>query len=163
MTSQFGDLPAAQFATPNYTGYEKWVQVQPPKPTKPVCKQGLFQNCTCPHGHQCGNPNPNPTPSCGWQTGTPCGGITPSPSPSPSCGLGTTQPCGYPSPSPSPSDACTGQPPPCGPANTTASLTDQPAGATATLLSASIAPAGELQLLTTLEDRLRAVAVRQRE
>ena len=156
MTNEFANLPVAQLPTPDFNGFDKWIQAQPAKPKKPTCQQGQFQNCRCPHGQQCGNPNPNPTPSCGFPTGQPCGGPSPSPSPSPSCGFGTGQPCGGPSPSPSPT--CSTGFPPCNPAHTTASLSRQPAGATATLLAARISPAEEQPPLWVITDRIRSYA-----
>ena len=60
METQFANLPAASLPTPDYTGFARWVMVAPQAPKKPVCQQGQFQNCRCPHGQTC-QPNPNPT------------------------------------------------------------------------------------------------------
>ncbi len=155
MTNEFQNVPVAQLPTPDFTGFDKWTQAQAAKKAKPTCKFGQFQNCRCPQGQQCGNPNPNPNPSCGPGTGQFCGGPSPSVSPSPSCGPGTGQACG---PSPSPSTSCIGLPPACNPAHTDATLNVTSAGTTATLLSATIQPAEEQQLWKVI-DRIRADAV----
>ncbi len=107
MTTRFANLPVAQLPTPDYAGFTKWIQVAPQKPRKQVCQPGQWQNCRCPQGQTCPNPNPSCQPG---QFGQPCNGN--SPSPSPSCGF-FGQGCNSPSPSPSPS-ACTSFGPPCG-------------------------------------------------
>jgi membrane peptidoglycan carboxypeptidase len=155
MTTEFGNLPAEQFAPQNYLGFTKWIQVVPhvKKHVKPVCKAGQFQNCTCPTGQQC--TNPNPTPSCGQPFQQPCGGTSPSPNPSPSCGQQFQQPCGGPSPSPSPSASCFGHP--CNQGQTTATVSRPPADSSATLLAA-VVPAEEQLPGSVITDRIRAYA-----
>jgi membrane peptidoglycan carboxypeptidase len=94
MSSAFGNTTPVALPTPNYAGFTKWVQVQPPKKIR-NCLPFQFKHCTnCPpgqgngngHGHQCG-PSPNPSPTCSQQfPGQPCSPTTsPSPSPSTSC------------------------------------------------------------------------------
>ena len=85
METQFANLPAASLPTPDYSGFARWVMVAPQAPKKPVCQQGQFQNCRCPHGQTC---QPNPNPTCQGQGqgqgqgGQQCGG----PNPNPTCG-----------------------------------------------------------------------------
>jgi membrane peptidoglycan carboxypeptidase len=102
MTKILKNAAVIPLFTPSGNGFVPWIQVHAIK-TKPVCKHGQFQNCTCPHGAQfCQHPNPNP--SCqgqGQGNGQPCNGN--SPSPSPSCQfLGQ---CDTSSPSPTPSSS----------------------------------------------------------
>jgi membrane peptidoglycan carboxypeptidase len=100
MTNEFSQLPVQQLATPDFTGFDKWVQVVP-KPKKP---RNPGPSCGRPHGRGGGvgspcptpNPTPNPTPSCGPNPVTPCSGPTPTPAPTPTL-----------TPSPTPSPTCT--------------------------------------------------------
>jgi membrane peptidoglycan carboxypeptidase len=120
MTKILKNAPVIPLFQTSNVNFVPWIQVHALN-TKPVCKPGQFQNCTCPHGAQfCLHPNPNP--SCqGLGHVQPCGGN--SPSPSPSCQfLGQ---CNSSTPSPSPSDTpspggATCTPTPGGPPCTTA-------------------------------------------
>jgi membrane peptidoglycan carboxypeptidase len=102
MTKILKNAPVIPLFPTSNANFVPWIQVHALN-TKPMCKQGQFQNCTCPHGAKfCLHPNPNP--SCqgqGLGHGQPCGGNTPSPSPS--CQfLGQ---CASSTPSPSPSNS----------------------------------------------------------
>jgi membrane peptidoglycan carboxypeptidase len=152
METQFANLPVAPLPTPDYTGFFKWIQVAPQAPRKPLCQPGQYQNCRCPRGQACPNPNPSCQPG---QFGQPCGG--PSPSPSPSCGF-FGQNCNSPPPSPSPSPSCTGFGPPCGAAvngaaGTGASATS-PASSGSAVLTAALSPADEVAAVRAWRLRL---------
>ena len=121
MTAEFsGMTPVPLFPTVNGPPFVPWIQVHAKK-TKPTCKPGQFQNCTCPKGTpHCGHPNPSP--SCPQQGfGQPCGGNSPSPSPSCQFFGQCNSPTPTPSSTPSPGSSCTPTPgPPCnGRANAT--------------------------------------------
>jgi membrane peptidoglycan carboxypeptidase len=60
MQDQFGHMPVKALPTPDYTGFDKWVQVLP-KPKKPK-KQPCHNQPICP-GHGGGGPIPRPTPT----------------------------------------------------------------------------------------------------
>ncbi len=101
MTSQFGGLPAAQFPTPDYNGFQKWIQVNQ-KPQNNCGSQGSQGSQGHGNDHhqgntsQCPGSQPSP-PSC--QQGAFGGfGGCPGSQPSPSC-----PPGGLPCPNPSPS------------------------------------------------------------
>jgi membrane peptidoglycan carboxypeptidase len=138
MENRFASLPVASLPTPNYAGFVKWVQVAPQKPKKQACQPGQWQNCRCPQGQTC----PNPNPSCQQgQFGQPCGGN--SPSPSPSCGF-FGQNCNSPSPTPTPSASCTSFGPPCGAiANTAGGARASAAASASASLTVALTPAEE--------------------
>jgi membrane peptidoglycan carboxypeptidase len=155
MTAEYSNTAAIPlFTTDNQAPFVPWIRAMPKKKARPACKPGQFQNCRCPNGQQCTNPNPNPNPSssCGLPFEQPCGGTSPSPSPSPPCfGQSCT------SPSPSPSATCTptfGHP--CN-GQTTASFSKQPGAAGATLL-AVVMPGEEQLPLSVITDRIRTYA-----
>ena len=86
MQNQFGNLPIEQFATPDYVGFNKWVQVLPqpkPKPNPMRCRPGqrrrFGQPCqpdgTIPIPVQT-PPNPFGTPSPNVSPTSPFGGLT---------------------------------------------------------------------------------------
>ena len=103
METQFANLPVASLPTPDYSGFARWLMVAPQAPKKPVCQQGQFQNCRCPHGQTC-QPNPNPTCQQGQgqgQGGQQCGG----PNPNPTCGT-FGQPSCTPTQNPTSSPTC---------------------------------------------------------
>ena len=87
MQNQFGGLPIEQFATPDFVGFSKWVQVPPqpkPKPNPMHCHQGqrrrFGQPCppdgTVPIPVQTPPvPFPTPSPPNGSPT-SPFGGLT---------------------------------------------------------------------------------------
>jgi hypothetical protein len=108
MSEHFSNLTAEPLPTPNYVGFQKWVQALPVKKKKPKCQpqhghhhfffghgnggNGNGKNC---QGNGNGNGNPNPKPS---QPVTPSPPITPNPSPS---GSPTPTPTITPNPTPS--------------------------------------------------------------
>ena len=81
MANEYSQLPVAPLPTPDYTGFNKWVQVIPPPKPKKV-KPNPGQSCGPRHhgpfGRPCPTTNPNPTSSCSPVPGVPC----PNPSPS---------------------------------------------------------------------------------
>ncbi len=161
MTTEFGSLPVQHFATPNYVGFTKWVQVAAQTPHKQACQQGpgpfghKCKNCPPGHSHQCGNPQPSP--SC---QGSGFGQCTGSPSPTPTCPGSGGPSCGSPSPSPTPSASCTSAPPgpPCGQGATTASYLFGPATARSSPGRAA-APAPSMVLTAAEAADIRVAAV----
>jgi membrane peptidoglycan carboxypeptidase len=153
MTTQFGHLPVENLPTPNYAGFVKWVQVAPKK-AKQMCRPGQFQNCTCPHGQNCQNPNPNHTPCPPGVFGQNCGGGGPTPTPTPTPTPCFGQQC---SPSPTPTvTPCTKHP--CTgaliePATTGGALTTPSANQTAAL-TVVLSPAEEVVLARSRGIRL---------
>ena len=143
--TRFANLPVAQLPTPDYAGFTKWVQVAPQKPKKQVCQPGQFQNCRCPQGQTCPNPNPSCQPG---QFGQPCGGN--SPSPSPSCGF-FGQGCNSPVAVAVPIGSCTPFGPPCGGVGN---------AAPASGARASTASSGSAALTAALTPAEEALAVR---
>jgi membrane peptidoglycan carboxypeptidase len=119
MSSEFGGAPPVPlFTTLQQNGppFVKWILANPKKKTKPTCKPGQFQNCTCPKGAapNCGHPNPGR--SCQPGFGQPCNGNSPSPSTScqPFGQCNSPPPTPPTTPTPSPSATCTSPPgPPC--------------------------------------------------
>jgi len=80
MTAEFTNSPVISlFPQVNGAPYVPWIQATA-KQTKPTCRPGQFQNCTCPTGDSLCS-NPNPTPSC-QPFLQQCTGTSPTPEPS---------------------------------------------------------------------------------
>ncbi len=78
MTTEYAQLPVAPLPTPDYTGFNQWVQVIPqPKPKKTHPNPGQSCGFGHHHGQPC-NPSPNPTASCSPLPGVPCANPSPS-------------------------------------------------------------------------------------
>ncbi len=137
METQFAKLAVEPLPPPNYANFNKWIMVAPQKSKKQVCRQGQFQNCTCPHGQNC-QPNPNRTPCPPGQFGKHCGG-GPSPTPTPCFG----QQC-----SPSPTPTVTVTPPPHGGA------LNAPSASHTASLTVALSPAEEVLLARSRGIRL---------
>ena len=135
MTAEFSNAPVISlFPQVNSAPYVPWIQAAA-KQTKPTCKPGQFQGCTCPSGDTlCANPNP--TPSC-QPFQQQCNGNSPTPTPTCQDEFGT---CTSTSPSPDPTiSSCTPTPgAPC--SNTDAETTAKLTGVTSAGTTADSSP-----------------------
>ncbi len=100
MTSEFSSAPVISlFPQVNAAPYVPWIQATAQQ-TKPTCKPGQFQDCTCPNGDVLCS-HPNPTPSC-QPFQQQCTGSSPTPTPSCQEDFGTCT-----STPPTPNPTCT--------------------------------------------------------